>query len=220
MRFFKCLFEELLPPIMFWVNERKMKKDEEAEKPVTFQCKAYEGKSKYWLNETLDSSQKDALSLDDKTFKFTLSLALALTFLGTYVTTLIEKITNPFWAVCLTVSVGLSIFYILFGGFIAFGSMRTQKTYGKRRDAKTDTIDSLKDALRRQEKSYNRRHVRNEAAYQSLRNGFLLLISSIAIFFAHTLWAKFFPLKPPQINYCELILNQISYLRNWVICLP
>jgi hypothetical protein len=191
INFLSRLFEEIFPFISYWFRDTKKRNAEDKAIANGVDVSNYNDKDIDWLNETLDASIKDASFLDEKTFKLTLSLALALTFLGTSMSIMVKEISHPIGKVLVAVLVGLSVLYIICGGLIALGAMRTQRTYGKRRDKKIDTIAEISTALSLQDMSNVRRHLRNEAAYQSLRNGLILLVGSIAafgIFYVLSLW--------------------------------
>lgn len=178
------LIEEMLPFVTYLFRSARKKSLEDNLPADDEPLAAYSQFKIEDLKKRLEERHKDAASLDEKTFKMTLALALALTFLGTSVTALVKEIANPVGKLMVASLVSASILYILFGGIIALGAMKTQRTYGKATNPGVESAAELAEALRRQEVSNVRRHLRNEAAFQSLRNGLWLLIAAIAVFVA------------------------------------
>jgi hypothetical protein len=86
----------------------------------------------------------------------------------------------------IAILVWLAIFYIFAAGFLALGALKTQQSFMYGTEAKRFPPVNHKtlyaDALARQELSNSARHLRNEASYQCLWNGFILLFVSLAIF--------------------------------------
>lgn len=138
------------------------------------------------LSGRLIEERQRGASLDEKTFKLTLSLAIGLTVLGTGATALVREL--PPAAERLVVATGLaaSIGYILGGGFLALGAMRSLRSYGYGTAmllvADEERRNALAEALARQEIVNTVRSLRNEASYQMLRNGFVILMTTLVIF--------------------------------------
>ena len=91
--------------------------------------------------------------------------------------------------VVLLIPVVLGLFYLLVASYMALGALRTLPKYGygtefilKKSQGSTQEVEILADALARQECMNIIRHLRNETAYQALRNGFYLLSTWILIF--------------------------------------
>jgi hypothetical protein len=182
MTYLKRVIEEFLPFFVYIRRSAKKKRLEEILPADDATLLGYGRLNVDDLRKRLEERHKDAAFLDEKTFKMTLALALALTFLGTSVTALVKEIGSPVGKLAVASLVSASILYILFGGIIALGAMKSQKTYGKATTAGTETPGELAEALRKQELSNVRRHLRNEASFQSLRNGLCLLIVAIVVF--------------------------------------
>ena len=80
----------------------------------------------------------------------------------------------------------LGLFYVIASGYIALGALKTLPSYGFGTSillVKPKQLQQvLAESLARVESINLVRHLRNEAAYQSLRNGFILLFSAAAVF--------------------------------------
>jgi len=125
--------------------------------------------------------------MDDRTFKLTLSLSIGLTILGSTAAFLVKAVQSTIIQSTLTIVIGVGLFYVLAAGFIALGALRTFPTFGFGTQfilRQGNTPNALADALARQEVMNIIRHLRNETAYQSLRNGLFLLFAGILIFAA------------------------------------
>ena len=135
------------------------------------------------LERRLEEERQRASALDEKTFKFTLSLSVGLTVLGSTAAFFAKGV----WADAVVAIIGIGIFFVLGAGFLALGALRTLPSYGygtqfflqKRENEKM----ILAGALARQETTNQIRHLRNETSYQALRNGLLLIFGGIALIF-------------------------------------
>lgn len=132
------------------------------------------------LEKRILEEHERAKLLDEKTFKMTLSLALGLTILGSVTAVLLRDVGQSTIATLMRSGVTLSILYIFIGGFIALTSLATLPTFGYGTGFKVEAnttaapVEVYVDALLRQETANQIRQVRNEAAFQALRNGFVL----------------------------------------------
>ncbi len=145
------------------------------------------------LKNRLQEERERAIFLDEKTFKMTLSLSVGLTVLGAVTAILMKTLPENMWQLGLMVTVGIGILYILSAGLVAVSSLRTYPSYGYGTQIllisdQEERRKTLAVSLARQEIMNNIRHVRNEAVYQALRNG-LLLISITFILLGFTLIA-------------------------------
>jgi len=126
--------------------------------------------------------------MDEKTFKLTLSLSVGLTVLGSTAIPLVKAVPSEAVQTTLTAIIGLGLFYVLAAGFVALGALRTFPSYGRGTQfllqQKGNVQNVLADALARQETMNIIRHLRNETAYQALRNGLSLLFVGTLIFAA------------------------------------
>lgn len=139
------------------------------------------------LDERLRQEHSRASMLDDKTFKLTISLSVGLTVLGSVAALVIKAVAQPLVHLLLAAIVCVALVYLLLAGFVALGALRTRRTYGYgthflllRRQS--DAPNVAADALARQELVNTIRHLRNEAAYQALRNGLFLLFAGLLLF--------------------------------------
>ncbi|MGH2544293.1 MAG: hypothetical protein ACRDIB_15980 [Ardenticatenaceae bacterium] len=146
----------------------------------------YDTLSPAQLTDRLKEERERAAGMDDKTFKLTLSLSVGLTVLGSTASFLVKAISSATVQTTLTIVVMLGVFYVLAAGSVALGALRTIPFYGYgtqlllQPQGKTQKV--LADALARQEIINNIRHLRNETAYQALRNGLLLLFAGFLTF--------------------------------------
>ena len=148
----------------------------------------YETLSKSQLKQRLNEEHQRATAMDEKTFKLTLSLSVALTFLGSIAALVIKVISSATLQVTLTMLFGIGLFYAFAAGLTAIGALRTQPSYGngtrflleQQREQGSQRV--LADALARQETINIVRHLRNETAFQALRNGLLMFFAGILIF--------------------------------------
>ena len=124
--------------------------------------------------------------MDEKTFKLTLSLSIGLTVLGSMAAFLIKVVSSVTIQTISTILIYSGVLYVLFAGFVALGALRTLRSYGYGTQfllqQKKEEQKILAEALARQETMNIIRHLRNETAYQALRNGLCLLFVGIVIF--------------------------------------
>jgi hypothetical protein len=153
--------------------------------------------SREQLSERLKEERARATALDDKTFKLTLSISVGLTVLGSTAAFLIKEVTSPTIQTTLTIAIGVTLFYVLAAGFIALGALRTLPSYGYGTlfllEQHASGPEGIADALARQELMNNIRHLRNETAYQSLRNGLVLLFAGLVLFAMTLAYQSFCP---------------------------
>ena len=137
------------------------------------------------IKKRLKEEHKRASDMDAKTFKLTLSFSVGLTVLGSMAVFLVRTIDSSTVQAILTVLIGLGVFYVLAAGLLAVGALRTRQSYGYGTRPllwKKNKKKKLAEALAREETMNITRHIRNEAAYQSLRNGLWLLFLGLLIF--------------------------------------
>ena len=126
--------------------------------------------------------------MDEKTYKMTLAITIGLTVLGSVMAVLVRDIESHFLSMVIGILAMLSILYVLSGGSIALHSLSTRTTHGygtrfliksKQKDAGKEVLVS---ALASQELENIKGHLRNEAAYQCVRNGMMLLFGSVTVY--------------------------------------
>ena len=162
----------------------------------------YETLSRDVLNQRLKEERQRASAIDEKTFRLTLSLSVGLTVLGLMVAFLTEIVTFAALQTMLTVMIGVGLIYVLAAGLVAISALRTFPSYGYGSQFHLQQQDNtqrvLADALARQETMNNIRHLRNETAYQALRNGLLLLFAGIIVLTGTLVYQRFLPSSPEE----------------------
>ena len=136
------------------------------------------------INTRIEEEHERAKYIDEKTVKFTLTTTIALTLLSSTSPFLLQKVTQGvFLSISISLS-GISVLYLLIGGLISLEALRTMPTYGYSTDFRVKAKgyqDIVYNALAAQEKVNAVRQVRNEAAFQCIRNGLLLLMISFSV---------------------------------------
>jgi hypothetical protein len=203
------LLEELFPFLFYWARRHSQFKRIESLDldPIAGPYESYYGMTREVLEDRIAEERERARSMDEKTFKMTLSLSIGLTILGSTVSMLVGKSPIPFFRTIIAATASLSIFYTLAGGFLALGALKTLPSYGYGTDFLIRAQREKKivvQALGCQEKMNLIRHLRNESAYQCLRNGFILLLISVSLFtFSFTIseWTSSRSNESDQIHY-------------------
>jgi hypothetical protein len=133
------------------------------------------------IKERLKQEHDRAKAMDEKTFKMTLALSLGLTVLGSTISVLAEGTEPGRVRFLITLLGALAVFYSFLGGLVALGALKTLPSYGYGTDFmiqfKADRKVGM-SALAAQEAMNIIRHLRNETAYQCLRNGFVCLFGA------------------------------------------
>ncbi|WP_146741454.1 MULTISPECIES: hypothetical protein [Lonsdalea] len=137
-------------------------------------------------NETLEKRLKDeherAIKIDDKTSKFTLGLSISLTIISATASSIVKFLPNHQLNNWISFLFGLSSLYMLSGGLLALGALKTLPKFGYGTKFEIDKNSKiLVDSLIGQEKTNILRHIRNELSYMSLRNGFILIFISLLL---------------------------------------
>ena len=184
--------EELFPFAYYYFSSaRRLKARSECS-----EIQAEENFSEYWflpkevLERRLKEEHKRAADLDDKTLRVLFFLSIGVSVLGlglTVIGTPNLPIAKTDLSLAPTISRALfatSFVYFIFAGFVALGAMRTHRTYGygtvyELNRHKTSPKGSLVDCLARQEVLNRLRHCRNEAVFQTTRNGLILLLGGM-----------------------------------------
>ena len=182
-------FEEIFPFVHYVKQQNRLR--QRAESSGILSCQAFTGYDTLLaeqLKDRLKEERERAQVTDEKTFKLTLSLSVGLTVLGSIAASLITVVSCVAVQIILTVIIGFSLFFVLSAGFVALGALRTFPSYGYgtqfllKLKQKESVQTVLAAALASQETMNTIRHLRNETAYQALRNGLLLLFAGILIF--------------------------------------
>lgn len=186
---FMRIREECFPFIFYWMRSRKKEKMCKSDDILSAEeCVNYRTLSERQLRCRIREEHQRALQMDERTVKFTLAFSIGFAVLGLGATFLIDSVQiSEIKKTALMLVFSFGILYILIAGLTALGALRTFRRYGygtefliclvKTPDRKTVLVD----ALARQECMNIVRHLRNEAAYQSLRNGLLLIIFGVVI---------------------------------------
>jgi hypothetical protein len=139
------------------------------------------------LSERLAEESERAKLLDDKTAKMTLAFTLALGVLGA-AATLAKNLGSSSAMNYIQAGIVISTGYILIGGWLALAGYRTLPRFGYGTMFRVDIMKALDpkesyvDGLLRQETANTIRQIRNEAAYQCLRNGFVAFAVVLVVY--------------------------------------
>ena len=183
------IFEEVCPFVHYVFRCRRLRRRAEAVDILDNPGFAKYGKlSRDELTERLGEEHTRARILDEKTFKLTLSFSVGLTIVGLATSSLIDSVSGETLQVILASFLGLGTLFVLAAAFLALGALRTLPAYGYGTGflltlQQTENRHKvLADALARQEAMNTVRHLRNEAAYQALRNGLVLVVCGLCVF--------------------------------------
>lgn len=185
MDFIKILFEEFFPFFSFLRNKhKKFKKIEAVDVPQEI-IKEYSMLPIDKLHHRLSEEHERASTIDEKTTKFTLGLSVSLTVLSAVSGTLAKLLPDNNLNFMIIFLCGLSSIFMLIAGIISLGALKTLPKYGYGTKheilAEQQGAKHLASALFFQEEINIVRHLRNESAYQCLRNGFFLLLLALII---------------------------------------
>jgi len=188
---FLLIFEELFPFIFFVKNKRRKINQIQTKNAPAQVIKEYSILSLEKLNQRLAEEHDRATKIDNKTVKFTLGLSVSLTILSTVSGTLVKLLPGNNINYTIIFLCGMSSVFMLIAGIISLGALKTlpKYGYGTRHEISAERKEKSHFAkvLFLQEEINIVRHLRNESAYQCLRNGFLLLLMAliISMFFIH-----------------------------------
>ncbi len=136
------------------------------------------------MKKRLREEHDRAREIDEKTTKFTLSFSIAFSALGALGVLVAKQGSVTGVNDLLTLVFGVSIAYAIIGGLIALGALTTLPKYGYGTDYEVAAMKSKRVKARTlagQEIMNTVRHLRNEAAYQCLRNGLLCLLLGVLL---------------------------------------
>ena len=183
--------EEIFPFVSYLVYSRRQRRRSESGKILSErEFKNYIDLSEDKIKERLKEEHQRASTMDEKTSKLTFSISMALTFVGAAVVFLKNTISPVAMQAGLSVLINslifLGLFYSTMAGLVALGALRTAPRHGYGTplllEQDTHRRKKLTESLARQEVINLVRHLRNEAAFQCLRNGLLLFIVVIMMF--------------------------------------
>lgn len=155
--------------------------------PILDSIKYYSHAEASDLREALIAEQSRGIALDEKTFKHSSSIATALTVASAATTAIAQVLTSSEWKVATVACTAPAICYVVIGGLLGFGAIRTLPTFGIgirfmiAQNSETAAMRPLKlaEALACQEAINLIRVARNEAAFMSMRNGFVFVTMAV-----------------------------------------
>lgn len=172
------IFEEVAPFVAFLNNYRRLMRDA-AERSKEDCGTGYEQYDSELLQKRLEEEYQRSKAIDEKTLKFTFVFSFGLAILGAGGGFLTQPNAHIAYRVPSAVLAALCVVYALIGGLLALGSLKTLPQYGYGTKCAHDCSQKpelVARLLAAQEKVNVARHVRNEAAYQCLRNSVILLM--------------------------------------------
>ena len=182
------VLEELVPFAYYIARKNRLRRRSDSDRILNSEVfSEYNMLPTETLRNRLNEERQRAHSMDEKTFKLTLSFSVGLTVLGLTTTSIARIIPYATIQVILIALITLGLIFVLLAGFVALGALRTFPSYGygtafllklKRTEDKQVVLAT---ALARQETINNIRHLRNETAYQMLRNGLLFLFLGLLL---------------------------------------
>lgn len=181
----RAIIENVVPAITYIFNRRTVyKRLQEASCDIP-DVVEYSSLDSDTLSRRLAEEHVRAVKIDEKTFKFTLGLSVSLTIIAAASGSFAKFLPIDGVGELISVMCGVSALYMLSAGIISLGALKTLPAFGygthHEVELKSDGVQCLALALWRQEKINVIRHLRNEAAYQSLRNGFLVLFVGLLL---------------------------------------
>lgn len=123
------VIEEVVPFFHYMHYRRRFLKEASAA-DETGAAASYEKLSEGELKSLLKDERARGASVDEKTFKLTLSLTFALTIMGTVSATLLNGSDVLLLRSVAGTLLALVVFYALGAGFVALGAMRTLPSHG------------------------------------------------------------------------------------------
>lgn len=184
-KYLLLLLEEFFPFIFFIINKHnKLHKTPQGDE-LEGNINEYSRLSPEKLNSRLSEEHERAIKIDEKTAKFTLGLSVSLTILSTASGTLAKllPVNKINWFI--TLLCGLSSIFMMIAGIVSLGALKTLPKfgYGTQHEllAEKKGVYHLAKVLIQQEDINIVRHLRNETAYQCLRNGFIILLIALIL---------------------------------------
>ena len=146
------------------------------------------------LDRPLTEEHERASVLDDKTLKVTLFLSagfsvlgLGLTIIGSSSSMFMNTTAPQIGPTLFTALFGVSVVYFLLASWLALGAVRTYPRFGFGTQyllarQRSNSTALVAEHLARQETLNVFRQCRNEAVFQTVRNGLILLVAGILAF--------------------------------------
>lgn len=174
------IIEELFPFIYFYCINRSILNRVNDLRSTDIEC--YSKLQDYKIEERLKDEHDRALAIDDKTSKFTLGLSVSLSIISASASSVVKILPENQFNEIISFLFGVSSLYMLSGGLIALGALKTLPKYGYGTAFEINKCTYvLVSALLSQEKVNMLRHMRNELAFMSLRNGFLIIFVALLL---------------------------------------
>lgn len=184
--FFFQIIEEIFP-IVYILYKNKILKNLKKDQEIPENINSYLELNEKQLTNRLLEEHDRASKIDDKTSKFTLALSLSLTILSAINSIFIKLfyIKISLFTKFISILCLLSSIYMLLASIIAVSAYKTLPKYGYGTDYLLEIRKMGKKAIAKnlvsQEKMNIIRHMKNEASYQCIRNGLLLLLITFFI---------------------------------------
>ena len=179
------LLEEIFPFIFFIINKANTLKKVSNISEIEQKSEQYAGLSRAELNNRLEEEHERARKIDDKTSKFTLGLSISLTVLAAASASFVKFVFAGNYAPLIKLLCGVASIYMLLAGITALGALKTLPTYGYGThhllNLNQNGVNYLRQALYSQELINLIRQLRNESAYQLLRNGCFTLLIALSL---------------------------------------
>lgn len=179
------LFEELLPFASYWLNSRKLlaKAAELAEQGDGELEAEYLQLDYEQLSARLTEEHTRGVSIDEKTAKLTLTFSIAIALMSSVGSYFLDSLEGSVVLSAVVVLTEVGAIFALISGLVSVRALTTLPTYGYGTSYTAKATDKLLVArsLMAQEKINALRQVRNEAAYQSLRNALFCLMIAVAL---------------------------------------
>ena len=192
---FARIAEELFPFAYYLRNSLRLKA--RSELPDILQHESFRQHDRLSLSELdrrLTEEHERASVLDDKTLKVTLFLSagfsvlgLGLAIIGSSSSLLMKTAAPQVGPILFTVLFGTSVVYFVLASWLALGAVRTYPRFGfgtqyllARQHSNSTALAA--EHLARQETLNVLRHCRNEAVFQTVRNGLILLLAGLLAF--------------------------------------
>lgn len=183
--FMPRVIEEIFPFFIFCKKNKNILTKVCNDSEVTAKAEKYKELDIDCLKNRIGEEHERAVKIDEKTTKFTLGLSVSLTVLAAASGSFMKVVPDTIYAKPISVICGIASLYMLAAGITALGALKTLPTYGYGTEhlinLKKEGVSYLAEALYSQERMNIIRHLRNEAAYQSLRNGFFLLFFALIL---------------------------------------
>lgn len=207
LQFFKQILSTTFPCIyLYGLEKRKLA---EANDYLAKANSFFYDLDKVVVESRLKEEHLRSKLIDDKTSKFNLGLSLCLTIIGVAATTVAKLLPDHELKPLIIAFLSISSLYMLIGGLVSLYAFKLMPTYGygswfEYLKSRNERVEIIK-ALIGQEKVNLIKQVRNEVAFQCLRNGFVSLFIGLIII-SYTSVFNVYATSPKAISF-------FSYLK-------